>query len=343
MQLTKNYGLASRIGAALAAGAYASMRTKKVNVPRPSAYSRPSTKRKRYSGKSKKKSYGKKKGKVAKLERRVNKLSKEVNDTTTTLKYRTRDTGSILVAGDNVTHNSASGFNYTILADAMQKLQYFNAATGEWGTLAITTGTGIRNYRVQYASSQLDFKNNYQVPCKVSVYLATPIQDNSVDLIAQYNNNVSDNVINTLSPVANSNPLIYISDSEVMAGMWNIKKFKSFNLEPGQCGSCYHIVKDINFDKITFTQTYQRKYKSFEWIIRVEGGRANLSHDTADATKVGTGRCGIDFQQNLKLAIDYDGGAQANRIYVGFTKSITDANAVVSSKPVADNIGYSVV
>jgi len=327
------YGRGLRTAAAIAATAY--------QLSKGRSFPKSKSVKKSYY-KKKKRIYKKKGGKsrVAKLEKKVKSLTQESNDQRTVLKYRSRATGSILASSDSVTHNADHGFSYDQLATALSRLQYFDASTGNWVSTAVGTGFGLRSYRMAYFGSELCFKNNYQTPVKVTVYLCRVRQDTSSDPVEYFNTHITKNMINTPSPVASANPLVMLSDSEVVDSAWNLKKIKVFNLDAGQNGSVFHTVKDVVFDKTSGSDlNYQSRFKNFVWYLRVEAGEKGIAHDAVDS--IGYMRSGIDFMHKWKINVEYDGGAAGERVWVDYNRTMLDASAVLTSKPVADNITYS--
>lgn len=289
----------------------------------------------------KKKVYKKPKGAIKQIKKQIRDLKKDVKEGQTTFKYRSRTTNSMIADNDTVIQNSSFGLSYGTFAYILQYLQYFDETTGSFVTRSFFDGSGTRSAFIKYFSTAVDFKNNYQVPCKVSVYLCTPKSDTDQDLILNYNANVIQNCISVGGVVASANPLIYVTDSDIINDQWNIKKMKEHYLEPGQCGSAFHSVSDIHFQRNSDVTLYQRSLKCFSLLLRVEGGKRSLGHKDDNASIVGYSKCGIDWSRNDKMIVEYEGGQTADRIFVDYTKNLT-VDPVVSSKPVADNIKYSV-
>lgn len=279
---------------------------------------------------------------MTKVKKRIRDLSRRAEEGETTLKYRWRRTASVLALGDEVTHNATYGWTQADMSSILDQIQYYNPTTGEFDTRDFDTGTKTKSINIDYVGFELLLKNNYQSNVKCTIWKAFPKIDTNTDLVTHYNANIGRSVINAVpTPAAQFHPLLTFSDCGEATSEWRMQKVGSFQMGPGQSRSFYHNVKNIEVERIRPTTLFTRRYKAFTFLIRVEGGD-NLVHANNDATKVGYGQCGVDLAYNMRATVRYDGGINAERIYLEYTKPVTDALAVFSSKPVVDNLQYSV-
>jgi len=111
---------------------------------------------------------------------------------------------------------------------------------------------------------------------------------------------------------------------------------------PGQSLSLSHNLGSFTCDPAFFdlhNLDFQTDFKGCSILYRIEGV---CGHDTA-ADQQGILPAGIDIVAEMKYVIEYDAGTDLNDFSVSDSSDTMTTAAVISSKPVSDNIGYSVV
>lgn len=275
--------------------------------------------------------------KVAKISKKVTNLQKEMKSQRSELIYHDRSTGRCLSTVNTCNHVMSSDMQINDLEAVLAQLRFFDSATP--GTLVQAdgaSGTYNRDYHFKNIYSTTTVHNNYQVPAQVTVYVVCVKDDSSIAPLTAYTNGLAD-----VGNPSSTSPMIHLTDSPQFNELWKICKTKKILLAPGQRASVSYSVKDIYYNpSITDSQTssYQRKYKSYAFLIRVEGV---YGHDTTN-NEQGQLAAGVDYNTHFKYVVHYDAGGDLKYIYVGDSSSTFTNGGLVSSKPVADNIGYSV-
>lgn len=221
-------------------------------------------------------------------------------------------------------------------------LRFFDPANpGTLVTANPNTGTYARDITFKNVYAKLHLRNNYQVPARIKVYLCKVKVDTSDSVVTTYTSAIADQVIN--ASVDETDMLIHITDVARVKDMWEVDCVLDRVLEPGQEASVSHSTGPYDFDPShvdQFSDTYQKAFKAFEFVLRVEGV---LGHDTTVTTEQTTMLAGVDIERLWKVDIEYNaGGADLDDIYISEGRAQAFSNAgVVSLKPVADNISYS--
>lgn len=221
---------------------------------------------------------------------------------------------------------------------AVGNLRFFNPSVP--GTLTVadaSSGTYSRDIHFSSVYSGIEIRNNYMVPAKVKVYLAVPKQDTNISPLTYYSDGITDQVVaggSATSPCLTPNEIDLVKES------WSIKLLKNKELPPGKSFKVSHTVNDINYDPAmydTHALAYQKKYKSFGFIVRIEGV---LGHDTV-ADQQGIVKCAVDIQATKVWKITYDAGANLNDIYISDSRTSTfTTSGVTGVQPFIDNITY---
>lgn len=227
----------------------------------------------------------------------------------------------------------------SMIETAMANFRYYDPAVpGTLVTANASTGTYSRDVMVNSIYSKIECANNYQVPCNIKIYLCSVKgqTDNTPTALLAANDQV-------IGGSAVTNPHVFLSEIESIKDQWSIDCVVDKLLYPGQFCTAKHAVSKFQYDPAHSdgeAAVYQKKFKSFVWVIRIEGV---LGHDTAVATEQTTLSAAIDIQYSSIMKFEYEAGVQLNDIYISENRDTTFTNGgVVSSKPVSDNIGYSV-
>lgn len=271
------------------------------------------------------------------LKSKVRDLTKQVNASTGKLIYRTRNTDRVLASVNEQSWLSMYSDSISNLETVLGQLRFFDPSNP--GTLLTgngSTGTYQREYHFKTIYFNGTFRNNYQVPVKLKVYILKVKLDTSITPLAALDNGLTDN-----SNVTKNNPLVSMSDSDQLTDLWKIHKVHTKFLNPGMQCSVIHSEKDIMYSpdlSDNHTSSYQKKNKSFYVVASVEGV---LGHDTT-ADEQGFLQAGVDMSWDVKYEVRYDAGADLVYFYNSNSSDSFTNGGLTSSMPVADNIGYSV-
>jgi len=278
-----------------------------------------------------------KKPTVRKLAKKVQTLTREVNSSRAELLYHVRSTGRVLSAVNQTTHLEILALGVTAYENAAAQQRYFDsAAPGTLVTADGSSGTYSRKCHFKSVYSAVEVRNNYQVPCKIVAYICAPKEDTSLSPTTCFTNGLAD-----VGNPASTSPMVHFTDSPQLLSQWRLVKTIKKALAPGQTCNFSHATKDIFYDPSvvdSVTSTYQPKYKCFSIVLRVEGV---YGHDTS-ADEQGQLAAGIDWAVHTKITCHYDAGADFTYIYISDSSDTFTNGGVIASKPVSDNIGYSV-
>lgn len=276
-------------------------------------------------------------------------LAHQVKDIRKTLKqdkshhtHRYADSGIISSLDSECDHVALNPVTTARLEGATDGLRYFDPAVpGTLLTADSTTGTYSHDVVFKNVHSKLEVRNNYQVPARIKIYCCVAKSDGDNSPVETYTNALPDQCI-TAGADAES-ILMYLTDIERVREQWNVDCMVDKVLEAGQMASASHNTGEFHYDpshQDTETAVYQKIRKSFCWVVRIQGV---IAHDTAQA-EYGISRASVDYDLVNKYEIVYDAGINLNDFSFNETRdtSFTNAPPVVSLKPVADNIAYSV-
>lgn len=225
----------------------------------------------------------------------------------------------------------------------LPNLRYYDPSVpGTLVTASAATGTYSRQIHFKNVAASFTVRNNYQVPAKVRVYLCVAKGDTSVTPLTYYTNGITDQVIN--GGMDQTTPNIFMNDINVLKEQYSIKCLRNTTLMPGKSFSVRHNTGSFDYDPSVYDShslTFQKKYKSWAIILRVEGV---VGHDSAVSTEQCQIAAGVDYDAQRVSTITYDAGVNLDDIFlVDYRSSSSFTNGgLVSSMPVADNIGYSV-
>lgn len=276
------------------------------------------------------------------LAKQIKDLQKSVKSDQAYHTYKSATATKITTSVGECEHESILVNTATNMETWMANLRYYDPAVpGTLTTANASTGTYSRVIHFKNINCRLNVRNNYQVPCKLRVYLVKPKSDTNISPITYYANGIGDQVINAGADRQTS--LIYLNDIDVFKEQWSAKVLKDVQLEPGASVVVSHNTGSYDYDPSlvdSHTDAYQTKYKFFGYIIRIEGV---MGHDTSVVDQIGLLNCGVDYEYFIKAEIIYDAGVNLNDIYISDTRDTSFTNSgVCSNKPIADNQPYSV-
>lgn len=246
--------------------------------------------------------------------------------------------GRVLASVGLCNHALLNAYTLSNLEANMSALRYYNpSAPATLVTADASTGTYSRDVMIKYIYSKMEFKNNYQSPVHLKVYLCKVKGHTADDPLTLLTNN--DQVI---SYSGITDPQVYLTEIENIRQVWNVDCVVDKILLNGQTASCSHSEKDIQYDPSHGDEdstAYQKHIKSFCWIMRVEGV---LGHDTSLDQQT-TLQAGIDYQNQKVIKFEYEAGINLNDIHVTDSRDSAFTNGgVTGTYSVPDNIGYSV-
>ena len=231
-----------------------------------------------------------------------------------------------------------SGNDTSIVENVLENLRYYDPSTpGTLITANFNTGTYQRSVHFKSVTQSMLLRNNYQSDVKVKVYLCTPKKDTNQGPSAAWTAGIADNPA-TIATTALLNQ--YPTDFQVFNDLWKVKVAVNTTLAPGESAKASHTAKDFEYDPAVVDShalTYQRKYKSFAWLLVVSGVP---SHDSA-LSQIGLAQAGIDYVMNRTCIVSYDAGVNIKFVVPQNTLDTPTNGFIQSHQPVPDNIAYS--
>lgn len=271
----------------------------------------------------------------------VKALKAKVNADQATHTYKELGAGEVQALAGQVEYTQEAISSVSNLEAWIANLRYYNPSNPTVLTTASgASGTFHREIHFSNIYSKLELRNNYQVPCRVKVYLCRPKSDTNIVPMTYYTNGIADQVISAGADQQTAG--LYLTDINTFNQQYSVVCKKDVILDAGAMCFATHNTGRFKYDPSltdSHTSGYQTKYKACLWIIRVEG---ILGHDSASAQDFNTLLGSVDYQFIHIAKIEYDAGVGLNDIYIQDNRnSFTSGSGLVSSKPVADNIGYS--
>lgn len=274
---------------------------------------------------------------LSKLRRKVDKIARALESERATHTHRERLTFRILANPNEATYTSNSALGtVSALEGMMSNLRYFNPATNTMVTADPSVGDYQRDILIKSLVYNTKVSNNYQIPCELRIYAMRPRADTNVTPAQYFQQGLADQG----NPSVVS-PLVYPSDCEILQEQWKVVKSAKKILYPGQSLNLSHSLKEFQYDFShvdTHATDYQERYNGFSFAYRLEGV---LGHDTVQDEQ-GQLQAGVDVQIDTKVVFEYDAGKDIHDITVNDVSDSFTNVGVVSSKPVSDNLFFSV-
>lgn len=254
--------------------------------------------------------------------------------------YRRRDTSAIKLSSVGTCVRTAFAYTrITELETAMTNLRYYDpSAPTTLATASGASGTYTRQIHFESIYSRLRVRNNYQIPCKVTVYSCVPKTDTSTDPTSFFSAGITDQ---TVSGLTAASPLINLFDIDMVKDNWSCAKATSMELLPGREMVCSWAGKAFDYDPSnadTHSLSYQKKYRAHTWVVQVHG---IIGHDNT-ALEYATLLAGVDLLCDRKFVITYDAGVNLNDFSADDNSSLSFTNGPVVSQVVVDNQNYSI-
>lgn len=273
------------------------------------------------------------------LKKKVQQISRQLNSDRARHVYKYIHAWDLASAINGVNYASQDFCTGTQIEGFMANLRYYDPSVpGTLVTASGATGTYQREIFFKNVHATCEVRNNYQVPCKVKIYLVQPKGDTNISPTTYYNNSITDQLIGGGSVVT---PAIYPTDLNAFMAQWKCKCIKDVYLDAGATVIVQHSTGSFKYDPALFDShnlDYQNKFKTFSFLIRLEGV---IGHDTT-ADQQTTLDASVDMQFNARAEILYDAGINLDDIYLSNNRAATFTNSgVVSNKPIADNQAWS--
>lgn len=286
------------------------------------------------------------KGRPRKVHKMPKAVAKEIKEIKSTINsnlshytYKTGATTTIKPTQGAVTYLELSPASVTNLQGALAYTEFFdpsNPATPI--TVNMASPLFQQNINVDSVYNRCHIRNNYQIPCKVKVYLCKPKGDSAITPATTFSDGVNNQVINGSTASLD----LYPTEIDLVNKIWSMKVLKSITLNPGQEFTVSHTEKDIKYDPSLFdsvADAYQKRFKSFTFFVRVQGC---LGHDTTTPFYAGITEAGVDCEILRVYKVSYEAGIACKpKLYISDSRPAI-ATPVIANKPVSDNQAYSV-
>lgn len=237
--------------------------------------------------------------------------------------------------------------NKTRLEACISKLLFFDPATSSTlKNVDLTSSSYSKDILIKYFQTSMELRNNYQVDCRVKVYLCEAKAATNIPAATAWTNGIADNAYDTSGSASVTDRTQvgqYPTDYESFNNQWKTKVLLDTVLKSGSSAKIKHSIKDMEYDPAhadTVTDEFQREFKSFGYLIVTQG---TVSHDSSVVGEVGIGETNLDCDIHTTAKIQYDAGINVE--YVVIDDEILGSfstGAVQANKPVSDNQSFSV-
>lgn len=238
---------------------------------------------------------------------------------------------------------ASQGLKLGTLQNAINTMQYYDAATGDFVTRGLPTGTDSKQIIIDSAHQVMSIKNNYQIPVFAEIWVCIPKKDTSALPNNDYDSGIVDVVTNAVTMLPN-HELIYPTDSPHLLNRWTIKCLKKKLLKPGDYLSASKTVKHIVYNPQNVgTEVYQKQLKGYAWITLLRGHPGTIGHNITGTagTQFGQIQGQVDGELNTTITIKYDGGINAKRLHVAANAATLALDGGCVSQLVVDNQTYA--
>lgn len=270
------------------------------------------------------------------MKARLRALEKKTKDELSVVVYKVDTKDVLRPPSGTAYYGYASGVLISNIEAALAQARFFDPSTpGTLITASLASPTYKQNVMIRVVSGII-FKNNYQVPCKITYGVVKPKVATSITPNAAFQNGLVD-----LGNPDNSSTLLTYKDSDEFKESWKGKLYNKI-LMPGQQCSLKYKQKSFQYDPSwtdSHTETFQPACKSTVFVYRCQGV---LAHDSAVASEQGISGAGFDVYAYSVYYVYYNSGGAAVKTVVlseGATQTFT--NGAVQSQIVVDNQGYS--
>lgn len=251
--------------------------------------------------------------------------------------HRIRNTTRIISAVNGIRMDSKILNSFTNIEAVIAELRYYNpSAPTTLLNASGATGSYQKEFFFKRVYCNVEARNNYQVPCKVTLYLIQSKDDTSIVGSSSITNGLTD----VGSGLVYTDALLYPTDSPQFVDLYRIVKSVKAELKPADklsisvdCGSFQYDPSLSDSHALEF----QRRFKDMQVLVRLEGV---IGHDSV-ADEQGILQGAVDVVYDTTYEVNYAAGADIKYITLDNNASSFTNGGLVSSHPVSDNIGYS--
>lgn len=245
------------------------------------------------------------------VQAQIKRLAKKVNIDLSKHTHRYAQASTITALDAECDHEEVQPITPTLLETFTNSLRFYDSTGNALDTADPTSNTFSHDVHFKNVHSKLTVRNNYHVPCRVKVYLCKAKSDTTQGVVSTYTAGLVDQCVTAGADT--ESPLMYPTDIEMVKEQWDIDCVIDKYMLSGDQYEASHSTGQFSYDPShadTETATFQKQWKSFLWLIRLEGV---LGHDTAVAFQVGRVEAKIDYEMVVKAEIEYNsGGVQLN-------------------------------
>lgn len=303
---------------------------------------RRSTKKKQYKGtrtRKPRKTFSRKK---TSLKKEVKQIKRQLNADSARHVYKLLGAATLSCAVNQSNYTTVDVVTGSLIEQFCANLRYYDPSVpGTLVTAAGGTGTYQRELFFKNIHGGLEVRNNYQIPCKVKIYLVKPKGDTTITPTTYYNNSIADQLIGGLGTITTNG--IFPTDLRAFNQQWSCKCLKDVTLDAGSTIYVSHNSGSFKYDPSLFDShslEYQPKFKAFAYFVRIEGV---IGHDTAVATEQTTLVGQVELATTIRAEIIYDAGVVLDDLYMNNARDASFTNGgVCTNKPIADNQATSV-
>lgn len=292
-------------------------------------------KRNRKNG-NQKKTPNKPKSKYQKIASKVQALEQCCELDSGTLIYRLNSTDKVSCAVNSQFMASKTMNGKTAIENVLTNLKYYDPSNpATLLTASGITGAFSKDFQFKNCYFQATCKNNYQVPCEVTIYAVQSKADTNIVATVAYTNGLTD-----VGAPSNTSVLVHITDSLQFTDLYNIKHSKKNYLQPGQQMEFGFGVNDFTYDPSlsdSHSNEFQKTFNDVQFVIRVQG---QLSHDTV-ADEQGLSIACVDVLYEHKWEVRYVAGADIKLVVASSGLNAPTNGFINSNKPISDNQAFS--
>lgn len=249
--------------------------------------------------------------------------------------HRIRDIAEITAADNLQDVRFYQAFDADRCNTVVAQLRYYNPSAPATLTVASgVTGSYQREFYFKSSFSRLTVRNNYRVPCMVTIYECRPRADTDLDPLTAMSQGLTD-----LSNVTETSPLIHPSDSIVLTDLWRVKRRKRVLLDAGKQCSATMVAKPFQYDPALFQVhdlKYMTRFNSGAWMLIIQGVPAHgTSTDVQGITAVG-----CEAMVDSSYRVKYAAGADIQFVFATDNSDAFSSAAVVTNKPISSNQSF---
>lgn len=254
------------------------------------------------------------KAKPKTLQRQINQIAKQVNLLTSKHTHRYAESGYAGANDGECDHVEWAPVSPTNLENYTNNLRFYDSTGNALDTADPTTLTASHDIKFKNIHSRITVRNNNSVPADIKIYCCKVKSDTSNGVLATYTAALADQCVTAGADT--ESPLMYLTDMERVREEFDIDCVKDITLPHGKQVTASHNTGEFNYDPShidTETTAYQKAFKAFLWVVRVQG---QLGHDSVQfTTELGLGKTTVDVMVENKAEIIYNSGGVALNDY----------------------------